>query len=108
MKNIIISILGLIFFVIINGCSRNTDPQIRVRNEQLNKVNVNILISGSNKFSINDILPGQITEYQKASEGNITAINVIQNESVSFLAAKNTHYTIVISIGKPPSAQIDQ
>jgi hypothetical protein len=108
MKKIIISILSLMFFVFSNGCSRNKDPQIRIRNEQLNKVNVNIQISGSNKFSINDIVPGQITEYQTASEGNITAVNVIQNESVSFLAAKNTHYTIVISIGKPPSVQVDQ
>ena len=108
MKKIIISILSLIFFVFSNGCSHNTDPQIRIRNEQLNKVNVKIQISGSNKLSINDIVPGQITEYQTASEGNISAVNVIQNESVSFLAAKNTHYTIVISIGKPPSVQVDQ
>ena len=106
MKKIIISILSLIFLVFNNGCSRNTDPQIRISNEQLNKVNMNI--SGSNKISINDIVPGQITEYQTASEGNITAVNVIQNESVSFLAAKNTRYTIVISIGKPPSVKIDQ
>ncbi|MCX6150331.1 MAG: hypothetical protein NTX22_07420 [Ignavibacteriales bacterium] len=69
---------------------------------------MNIQTSGSNKFSIDDIEPGQTTEYQTAPEGNITATAVFQNESVSFLAAKNTHYTIVISTGKPPLLRIDQ
>lgn len=108
MKNIFIGILSLVFFVFINGCSRNTDPQFRIRNEQLNKVNVNIQTSESKKFSINDVEPGQTTAYQTASEGNITVTAVIQNESVSFLAAKNTHYTIVIGTGKPPSLHVDQ
>ncbi|MHB1688958.1 MAG: hypothetical protein ACYCVH_16515 [Ignavibacteriaceae bacterium] len=108
MKKIFIGILSLVFFLIINGCSRSPDPQFRIRNEQLNKVNVNIQTSGSNKFSINDVEPGQTTAYQTATEGNITATAVAQNESVSFLAAKNTHYTIVISAGKPPSVNVDQ
>ncbi|MCL4547092.1 MAG: hypothetical protein M1495_00805 [Bacteroidetes bacterium] len=108
MKKIFIGILGLIFFVLINGCSSNTDPQFRMRNEQSNKVNVNIQTTGSNKFSINNIEPGQTTDYQKFSEGNITVTVVTQNESASFLAAKNTHYTIVISTGKPPTVHVDQ
>ena len=108
MKKIFIGILSLIFFVFINGCSRNTDTQIRIRNDQLNKVNVNVQTSGSSKFSVNEVEPGQTTAYQTVSEGNITATTVIQNESVSFLAAKNTHYTIVISTGKPPSVHVDQ
>ena len=108
MKKIFIGILSLVFFLIINGCSRNTDPQFRIRNEQSNKVNVKIQTSESNKFSINEVEPGQTTEYQSAPEGNITAVAVIQNESVSFIAAKNTKYTIVISAGKPPSLNVDQ
>ena len=108
MKNIFISILSLVFLAFINGCSHNTNPQCRIRNEQLNKINVNIQTSTGNKFSINDVEPGQTTDYQTASEGNITATAIIQNESVSFLAVKNTHYTIVISTGKPPSLQVDQ
>ena len=108
MKNISICVLSLVFLLIINGCSRNTDPQFRIRNEQLNKVKVNIRTSGNSKLSINNVEPGQTTEYQTTSEGNITAVAVIQNESVSFLAAKNTHYTIVISAGKPPSLQVDE
>lgn len=108
MKKIFIGILSLIFFVFINGCSRNTDTQIRIKNDQLNKVNVNVQTSGSSKFSINEVEPGQTTAYQTVPEGNITATTVIQNESVSFLATKNTHYTIVISTGKPPSVHVDQ
>ncbi len=108
MKKIFIGILSLVFFLIINGCSSNTDPQFRILNEQVNKVNMNIQTSGNNKFSINNVEPGQTTAYQTASEGNITATAVIQNESVSFLAAKNTHYTIIISTGKPPSVHVDQ
>jgi len=108
MKNIFISILGLAFFMFLDGCSSNPNPQIRIQNAQQNKVNVNIQTSKGIKFSINDIEPGQTTEYQTASEGDITATAVIQNESISFLAKKNTHYTIVISAGKPPSLRIDQ
>ena len=108
MKKIFIGILSLVFFVFINGCSSNTDPQFRIKNEQVSKVNVKIQTSGNNKFSIKDVEPGQTTEYQKVSEGNITATAVIQNESVSFLAEKNTQYTIVISIGKAPSVHVDQ
>jgi hypothetical protein len=107
MRNIFIGILSLVFCVFINGCSPNKDPQFRIRNEQSNKVNVNIQTSGSTKFSINDVEPGHTTTYQTVSEGNITATAVIQNESVSFLAAKNTLYTIVISTGKPPSLHVD-
>lgn len=108
MKKISIGILSLVFFLIINGCSSNRDPQFRIRNEQLNKVNVKMLTSEGNMFSINDVESGQTTAYQSAAEGNITATDVIMNESVSFLAAKNIHYTIVISTGKPPSVDVDQ
>lgn len=108
MKKILIGILGILFFVLINGCSRNTDPQFRITNKQAEKVNVKIQTATGSKLTINDIKPGQTTSYQTAAIGNITATAVIQNESISFLAAKNTNYTIVISTGNPPSLRIDQ
>ncbi len=108
MKNIYIGILGLVVFVFINGCSSNADPQLRIRNEQLNKVSVKIQTSGNNTLSTNDVEPGQTTSYQTASVGIITATSVNQNESVSFLAAKNAHYTIILNSGKPPSLRVDQ
>ena len=109
MKKIVIGMLSLVFFVLLNGCSRNTeDPQFRISNKQSNKVMVKIQTSGSEKSSINKVEPGQTTEYQTVTVGNITATSVTQNESISFLAVKNTHYTIVISTGKPPSLHVDQ
>jgi len=109
MKNLlIIGIIGLVFSLFINGCSRSTDPQIRIRNEQSIKVNVKIQTSGSDKSMSNEVGNEETTSYQSISEGNITATNVSQNESVSFLAAKNTHYTVIISAGKPPSVQVEQ
>jgi len=107
-KKLFIGILSIVFFVFIYGCSRNTDTQVRIQNEQMNKVNVKIQTAGGSKFSINDIEPGQTTEYQTVSVGNITVTSVIQNESLSFLAAKNTRYTIVISTGKPPVLRTDK
>ncbi|MBA4309500.1 MAG: hypothetical protein C0425_04110 [Chlorobiaceae bacterium] len=108
MKKIFVGILTLVLFVFIYGCARNTDPQFSIRNEQANKVDVKIQTSLGNKITINDVEPGQTTAYQTATEGNITATDVIRNESVSFLAEKNTRYTIVISGDKPPSVAVDQ
>lgn len=108
MKNIFIGFLCLILFILTSDCSHNTNPQIRIKNESPYNVNVSIKSAGSDKFSINDVEPGQTSLYQTASVGNVTATAVIQNESISFPAAKSTHYTIIISTGKPPSLQIDQ
>jgi len=109
MKKIVIGMLSIIFFVLINGCSRNAEePQFRISNKQSEKVSVKIQTPGSSNFIINEVEPGQTTEYQAASLGNITATSVTQNESISFLAAKNTNYTIIISTGKPPSLHVDQ
>jgi len=108
MKKICISFLCVLFFVVIwNGCSSNNETQLRIKNDKMTKVNMDIHTAIGNKYSINEIEAGQMTAYQTVSEGNITAINVSQNESVSFIAAKNTHYTVIISAGKPPSVQVD-
>lgn len=108
MKKIIVSILGVVFFLLIAGCSRSTEPQIRISNKQSDKVNVKIQASGNIEFNFNNVEPGQTTEYQAASEGNVTATAIIQNQSISFIAAKSTRYTIVISVNEPPSLRIDK
>ncbi len=108
MKNIFKSILSLAVIVFLFGCSHNNTPQFRIHNDQSSKVNVKVQTSGSGNFTINDVEPGQTTSYQIAPEGNITATDVIQNESISFLAKKNTQYTIVINTGKPPSLKMDE
>jgi len=108
MKKIIISILSLIFLVLIAGCSRSTEPQIRITNKQAGKVDVKIQASGKIEFNISDVEPGQTTDYQAISEGNVSATAIVQNQSISFLAAKSTRYTIVISTDAPPSLRIDK
>ena len=108
MKRTLYGILGLLFIVLINGCSRDPNPQIRIMNKQAEKINVKIQTEAGSKLAIDDIEPGETTPYQSTVAGNITATAVIQNESISFLAAKNTNYTIIISPGKAPSLHIDQ
>lgn len=107
MKKIFIGILGLIFLVIINGCSRNADPQFRISNKQSSKVTVKIQTAFDSKIAVNEVEAGQTTSYQTAVVGNITATAVVQNESISFPAKKNTNYTIIINTGKPPSVHVD-
>ena len=107
MKKIFIGIVTIVFIVIIAGCSANTDPQFRIRNEQSSKINIKIQTSDNKKIDINDIEPGKTTEYRKVPEGALVATSVTQNESVSFNAAKSTRYTVIVSTGKPPSMSID-
>ena len=108
MKKTLVGILSFVFIVALFSCSTDTSPQIRVRNGRSDIVNVHIQSSGNNEFRINNVEPGETSGYQKISEGNITATAVIQNESISFIAAKNTNYTIVISLGKSPEIIIEK
>jgi hypothetical protein len=108
MKKILFSLLGIMIFLFINGCSKNTEPQFRISNKHVEKVNVKIETASGHKFTINDVEPGTTTNYQTVSVGNITVTSVDQNESISFLTAKSSNYTIIISTGKPPSMRLDQ
>jgi UDP-N-acetylglucosamine enolpyruvyl transferase len=107
MKKIFVCILGIVCFAILSGCSRSTEPQIRVRNEQLNKVDIKIETSGKNQISMKGVEPGETTAYQKISEGSVIAAAIIQNESISFIAAKNTDYTILMKRDKPISVIVE-
>ena len=108
MKKINLIILSILMFAFINGCSRNPEPQVRIQNEQPIKVNVKIQTTDTSKTSVNEIEAGETTSYQTTTEGNVTATSLTQNASVSFLAAKNTKYTIVISKDNPPAIRVDK
>ena len=113
MKNILVGIVVVTLFVSIIGCSKgDVDPQFRIWNERSTRANVQIQTSGGNTININGVDTGQITAYQTAAEGNITATASIQGESVSptttFFAAKNVRYTVVIQTGTPPTLGIIQ
>jgi PBP1b-binding outer membrane lipoprotein LpoB len=107
-KKISIIIAGMALFVLINGCSKNPQPQYRIENEQAGKISVKIQTSESGKATLVEVEANQTTSYERAPEGNITVTSVTQNESVSFRAANNIRYTIVIGANKPPLVRIDQ
>ena len=108
MKHLFTSILSIVLIVILAACSSNNDPQVRIKNEQLNMVNVNLQTSEKVIISFNNIETGQTTDYQEVHEGNITATDVIRNESVSVITKVNTNYTIIISTNKPPTIETEK
>ena len=112
MNKIWVRIFCLTFLLGIISCADETDPNIRVRNERADKANVQIKTTGGNTININDVAAGQTTAYQSVAEGNVTVTAVIQNEpvspTVSFFAAKDIHYTIVILGGDTPTLRVDQ
>ncbi|OGU69478.1 MAG: hypothetical protein A2499_03380 [Stygiobacter sp. RIFOXYC12_FULL_38_8] len=107
MKYILKVTLTIVLLVVIAACSSNNDPQVRIKNEQLNMVNVNLQTSENVIISFNNIETGQTTDYQEVHEGNITATDVIRNESVSVITKVNTNYTIIISTNKPPTIETE-
>lgn len=112
MKKIIFGILSLLFLITINSCGTETDPEFRVSNQRLTKANVQVQTSGGNTININDVEAGLVTAFQTTAEGNVIVTAVIQNEAVSptitFVARKDTRYTIVILTGNIPSLRVDQ
>lgn len=112
MKNVIIGLLCLTLALGIIGCSEPNDPAFRIKNDRLNKANVQLKTSGGNTININDVLSGQITAYQSVSRGQITVTAVIQNEpespSISFYAINDARYTIEIQSGNKPTLRISQ
>jgi hypothetical protein len=111
MKKIIVSILCLIFLVGIVSCSDDVEPNIRIRNDRINKANIQLQTTGGNTININDITTNQTTAYQSIASGNVNVTAVIQNESVSpkvsFYAAKDESYTVVIVNGNVPTLRVE-
>ncbi|NCS89460.1 MAG: hypothetical protein CO127_04870 [Ignavibacteria bacterium CG_4_9_14_3_um_filter_36_18] len=112
MKNLLVVILSVTVLFGLISCSDDTNPNIRIRNEQSDKTNVQLQTTGGNTININDVIAGQTTEYRTVAEGNVTATAVIQSVSVSpsatFFAAMNTRYTIVILSGTIPSLRVEE
>lgn len=112
MKNLILGLVGLIFLLGIVSCADEVNPNIRIRNERTDKVNVQLQTTGGNTININDVIAGKTTEYRTVAEGNVTVTAVIQNVSASpsatFFAAKDTRYTIVILAGNNPSLRVEE
>jgi hypothetical protein len=94
------------------GCSTDPEnqPRFRIKNDRATKVNLQIKTSGGNTININDVLPGQTTEYRDAAAGDIEATAIIQDVSVSptttFNAQMNKSYTIVVVNSNPPTLNV--
>lgn len=112
MKKLLVSIITTLFLLSMVSCSDEVNPQFRIRNERSTKANVQVQTTGGNTININDVEEAETTAYQSAAEGNIVATAGIQNETVSptitFFAAKDVRYTIVIRTGTTPSLRIDR
>jgi len=108
MKNLIIGILSLTVIFAVISCSEDVNPKIRVQNERSDRIDVKIRTSENKSVDFTQIEGGKTTDYQSVSEGNIVAVAVTQNESISFLAEKSGYYTIVISSSKPLALNVDK
>lgn len=97
-------------FLSMIGCSEE-DPQFRIRNDRLDKANVQLQTTGGNTININDVASGQTTGYQTLAEGSVTVTAVIQNESASpslkFNCEMDEQYTVVIQTGNQPTIRIE-
>lgn len=107
------TLFQLIFFTILVitliGCS-DEPPSFRVKNENANKVNVQIK-TVANTTNINDVQPGTVTGYREVPKGLVEISAEIQNETNepegSFTAQDNKNYTIIILNSNPPAIRID-
>jgi len=111
MKKLLVSVISLIFLFTIVSCSDEENPKFRIFNEGTTKANIQVQTSGGNTININDVEPGEKTAYQSAAEGNIVVKAGIQNETISptitFFAAKDIRYTIIILAGAIPSLRVE-
>jgi hypothetical protein len=107
---LILFIAGLVLSQI--GCSTDPEsqPRFRIKNDRATKANLQIKTSGGNTVTINDVLPGQITDYRDAAAGQIEVTAVIQDETVSptatFDALMNGSYTVIVANTTPPSINV--
>lgn len=111
MKQTLTGIICFTAFILLYGHVADTDPQFRIKNEQSEEINVQIETSNGATVTIDDIQPGETTEFQSAPVGDIAAKAVIENVSLSpsdsFFATKNTRYTVVVISGSSPMLRID-
>ncbi len=112
MKKIIITILCITFISGIIGCAEAADPVCRIKNAHKYKADVVLITSEGKTINIEEVLNGQITEYQRVSRGSIKVTAVIQNEphsaDLAFNAMSDTKYTIEIQPGNIPIIIISQ
>jgi hypothetical protein len=110
MKKYFLFFAGAVFFLSLFGCAEE-DPQVRIRNERIDKANVQLQTTGGNTVNINDVGSGAVSGYLTVASGNAVATAVIQNVSVSptvsFMCNMDEKYTVVILNDSIPSLRVD-
>ena len=111
MRALSLRLVAALALTLVIGCSSNSRPTGRVRNDRATKVNVQFKDAVANTTNINDVLGGSTSAYVDLEPGPYTVTAVIQNESVSptitFTAQTNRTYTLVVVAGATPTLRVD-
>ncbi|MFH1195642.1 MAG: hypothetical protein V1720_07995 [bacterium] len=103
--------MALSAIIFLNIACSEEPPSVRVKNERTTKVNVQVKQYNDNTININNVEGGTVSGYQDIAEGTFTANAVIQNEtespSITFRAANDNNYTVVVVNATPPTLRID-
>ena len=107
-----VSLLATLLLAASIGCSSNSRPSVRVRNERATKANVQFKDAAGNTTNINDVAGGGTSGYSDIDVGPYTVTAVIQNEAISptvtFTALSDQSYTLVVLAGATPTLRVDQ
>jgi len=108
------TIAGIILAGVLLACSTDPEdvpPKFRVQNERGTNASLQVKTSGGNTININNVQPGQTTEYQEVAEGVVQVTVTIQGETGdfkgSFDAQKNRLFTVAVANTTPPAVRID-
>jgi len=114
MPKFILSLLTVSLLAVAAGCSTDPEdspPKFRVSNERTTNASLQVKTSGGNTININNVTPGQITEFSEVAEGVVDVTVTIQGETNaimgSFMAEKNRSFTVVVANTTPPTLRID-
>ena len=112
MKSPRLSVLAVLLLVGLIGCSSNSRPTVRVRNERATKANVQFKDASGNTTNINDVSGGSTSAYSDVDAGAYTVTAGIQNEGVAptatFTALGDERYTVVVLTGTTPALRVDR
>lgn len=110
MKGMIAGVVAFLVLSLITGCS-DDPPNVRVENQLATKANVQFKQANGGTFNQNNVASATYTAYEDVAEGDISVCAVIQGEyacpTVTFDAANNNSYTIIIIEGDPPFLIVD-
>ena len=112
MKNPRLAVLAVLLLVGLIGCSSNSRPTMRVRNERATKANVQFKNASGNTSNINDVPGGSTSAYSDIEVGAYTVTAGIQNETIAptatFTALRDERYTLVVLTGTTPTLRVDR